>query len=179
MKPRPQLDRPWWLLPIGRVDPRWWIPVALVVFAVDYWMGPDPLFPVLYCCVLFPCAWYSGAAAALLFAVAIPAVHALYLLTAWAPQDSFAIIATALRGVVVALITLWIARFAEHERAIYQHVQKLEGLLPICAFCKSIRNSRGEWEKLEAYISEHSEAQFSHGFCPACTKIHYPGIDTA
>ena len=179
MTRRSQLDRPWWLLPVGRVDPRWWIPVALFVFGVDYWLGPDPMFPVLYCCVLFPCAWYSGAFTGLIFALAVPAIHVLFLATAWAPQPSFEIVATLLRGAVVALITLWIARFAEHERAIYQHVQKLEGLLPICAFCKKIRNDRGEWEKLEVYISDHSEAQFSHGFCPTCTKIHYPDVDIA
>ncbi|HEX4348097.1 MAG TPA: hypothetical protein VHZ73_11020, partial [Vicinamibacterales bacterium] len=137
MKQRSQLERPWWLLPIGRVDPRWWIPAAFVVFGADYLLGADPAFPVLYCCVLFPCAWYSGAIAGLAFALAVPSVHVLYLVTVWAPQDSFAIFATLLRGAVVALVTLWIARFAEHERALYQHVQTLEGLLPICAFCKS------------------------------------------
>jgi DNA-binding response OmpR family regulator len=47
-------------------------------------------------------------------------------------------------------------------------VTRLQGLLPICSYCKKIRNDRNYWEKVETYISEHSEAQFSHGICPDC-----------
>jgi hypothetical protein len=176
---RRPLQRPWWLLPLGRVDARWWIPVALAVFVADYFIGPDPVFPVLYCFAIFPCAWYSGARAGLIFAAVVPLVHVLFLFTAWAPTDAFTIAATFFRGMVVALITLWVARFADHEREVERHVEKLEGLLPICAFCKSIRNGKGEWEKLEVYISDHTEAQFSHGFCPECRKIHYPDLEIA
>jgi PAS domain S-box-containing protein len=46
----------------------------------------------------------------------------------------------------------------------------LRGLLPICAGCKSIRNREGSWERLEKYISEHSQAEFTHGLCPKCAK---------
>ena len=52
----------------------------------------------------------------------------------------------------------------------------LEGLLPICAFCKNIRNDKGEWERMEGYISRRSEAEFSHGICPSCSDKHYPGL---
>lgn len=53
-------------------------------------------------------------------------------------------------------------------------VRKLSGLLPICSFCKKIRDDKGYWSQLESYISEHSEARFSHGLCPECIKTHYP-----
>lgn len=62
-------------------------------------------------------------------------------------------------------------------RALHRHVHRLEGLLPICCFCKSIRTKTGDWEPLETYISKRSEAQFSHGFCPPCGEEHYPEID--
>lgn len=52
--------------------------------------------------------------------------------------------------------------------------KRLEGLLPICASCKQIRNERGEWEVMEKYISAHSEAQFSHSVCPQCARQIYP-----
>ena len=55
-------------------------------------------------------------------------------------------------------------------------VQTLRGLLPICASCKSIRDDKGYWNKLEAFISEHSDAQFSHGICPECAKKLYPEV---
>ena len=53
-------------------------------------------------------------------------------------------------------------------------IKVLRGLLPICSFCKKIRDDEGYWEQLESYISEHSEALFSHGICPVCMKEHYP-----
>jgi PleD family two-component response regulator len=53
-------------------------------------------------------------------------------------------------------------------------VKVLKGLLPICAHCKAIRDCQGDWRQLESYISEHSEAKFSHGLCPMCLKELYP-----
>jgi DNA-binding response OmpR family regulator len=47
-------------------------------------------------------------------------------------------------------------------------VKQLQGLIPICSYCKRIRNDSNYWQKLETYLSEHSEAQFSHGICPDC-----------
>ena len=56
-------------------------------------------------------------------------------------------------------------------------VKKLSGMLPICANCKKIRDDRGYWNQIEAYISTHSEAEFSHGICPECAKKLYPDLD--
>jgi len=52
-------------------------------------------------------------------------------------------------------------------------IKRLRGLLPICASCKKIRDDKGYWNELEAYISEHSEAEITHGFCPDCMKKLY------
>lgn len=62
--------------------------------------------------------------------------------------------------------------------ALYLHrkqlqIKTLQGLIPICAHCKSIRTDSGYYQKLETYISEHSDAQFSHGICPDCYEKHY------
>ncbi len=53
-------------------------------------------------------------------------------------------------------------------------IKLLSGLLPICANCKDIRDDKGNWEKIESYIMNHSEAQFSHGICLKCSKKLYP-----
>ncbi|MGO9015942.1 MAG: response regulator transcription factor [Dissulfurispiraceae bacterium] len=53
-------------------------------------------------------------------------------------------------------------------------VKTLSGMLPICASCKKIRDDKGYWKQIEAYISEHSEALFTHGICPECTRKLYP-----
>ena len=53
-------------------------------------------------------------------------------------------------------------------------VKTLSGLLPICANCKKIRDDKGYWNQIEAYIRDHSEADFSHSICPECAKNIYP-----
>jgi PAS domain S-box-containing protein len=55
-------------------------------------------------------------------------------------------------------------------------VKKLSGLLPICSYCKKIRDDKGYWNQIESYIHKHSEAQFSHGICQECAKKHYPDL---
>jgi len=52
-------------------------------------------------------------------------------------------------------------------------VKKLEGIIPICMHCKKIRDDKSSWQQLEQYISDHSEAFFSHGICPECVALHY------
>lgn len=53
-------------------------------------------------------------------------------------------------------------------------IRTLKGIIPICASCKKIRNDKGFWEQTEAYISRHSDAEFSHGVCPECAQKLYP-----
>jgi hypothetical protein len=57
-------------------------------------------------------------------------------------------------------------------------VKQLSGFLPICASCKKIRDDKGYWQQIEAYISSHSEAVFSHGICAECARKLYPEIFT-
>ena len=52
-------------------------------------------------------------------------------------------------------------------------IKRLEGIIPICSFCKKIRDDSNLWQQMEAYVSDHSEAQFSHSICPACMEKHY------
>jgi hypothetical protein len=68
----------------------------------------------------------------------------------------------------------------EKEEAVTQlektlsELKILQGFIPICASCKKIRNEEGQWDQMEAYITEHSEADFSHSICPDCAKKLYP-----
>jgi hypothetical protein len=57
-----------------------------------------------------------------------------------------------------------------------QEIKTLQGILPICASCKKIRDDQGYWKQIESYIREHSGAEFSHGLCPDCAKKLYPDI---
>lgn len=62
-------------------------------------------------------------------------------------------------------------------------IKTLKGIVPICMHCKGIRDDKGYWNKLEQYISEHTEAQLSHGICEKCLQKYYPeaceqGVDS-
>jgi len=68
---------------------------------------------------------------------------------------------------VVELQVSLAERVRELEEAL-ANVKQLQGLLPICSYCKRIRADQNYWQQVEGYISEHSEAVFSHGICPDC-----------
>lgn len=91
----------------------------------------------------------------------------------------------------LALFTIWATAFltlmrkhdvykreiavAEKEKAL-EEVRVLRGFLPICSSCKKIRDDDGDWHHIEDYIITHSEADFSHGLCPKCSKSMYPHL---
>ena len=58
----------------------------------------------------------------------------------------------------------------EELEAALARVKQLEGIIPICMYCKKIRDDQQSWQQLESYISNHSEARFSHGMCPQCAE---------
>ena len=80
-------------------------------------------------------------------AVAMPLVHVAFLVAVWKQPGplSTLLALTAIRGAVIIAVALWFVRLSDHERELHRHVRTLEGLLPICSFCKQIRNEAGEW----------------------------------
>ena len=173
---REEAAKPLWLLPIGRLHPLWWVVVGAGLIWLDYTDGPTPQYPAMYVIPVSLAAWYSGRWPALALAGGVPFMHGLFLMTLWNQSgDLFALLGpTIFRGAVIMVMALWFARLAEHERKVHVYVERLEGLLPICSFCKSIRNDAGVWEPMETYISKRSEAEFTHSFCQACGKTYYP-----
>lgn len=68
-------------------------------------------------------------------------------------------------------------RIVELEDAFAQ-IKQLQGILPICSYCMKIRDDQNYWQRVESYISDHTEAQFSHSICPDCyAKIVQPQLD--
>lgn len=66
-------------------------------------------------------------------------------------------------------------RTAELQTALSE-IKTLQGILPICSFCKKVRDDNGYWQQVDVYIKNHSDADFSHGICPECISKHYPDI---
>lgn len=68
-------------------------------------------------------------------------------------------------------------RIIQLENAVTQ-ISQLQGILPICSYCKNIRDDKNYWQHVESYISRHSEAKFSHGICPDCyERVVQPQLD--
>jgi len=78
---------------------------------------------------------------------------------------------------IVELQTMLASRVTELEEALAR-VRQLRGLLPICSYCKKVRDDRNYWQQVEQYVSTHSDVQFSHGICPDCyTRVVEPQLD--
>jgi len=66
------------------------------------------------------------------------------------------------------------AKLIDDLRDALNNVKRLQGLIPICASCKKIRDDKGYWEEVESYIHDHSDVEFTHGICPDCMQELYP-----
>ena len=62
------------------------------------------------------------------------------------------------------------------RKQLLDEIKVLQGIIPICSHCKKIRDDKGYWKEVESYISDHSDASFTHGICPECIKELYPKI---
>jgi two-component system, chemotaxis family, sensor kinase Cph1 len=63
------------------------------------------------------------------------------------------------------------------EGRLHDTLRTLEGILPVCGYCKDIRCPDGHWARMEEYISTRSKAVFSHGICPKCVRLHHPDFN--
>jgi len=78
-----------------------------------------------------------------------------------------------IQTIIVSLLCLALgAWLVVHTHRVLQRLQVLEGLLPVCAFCKKIR-VEGNWVPIEHYIQDHSAAEFTHTYCPKCVEENY------
>ena len=85
---------------------------------------------------------------------------------------SYNIINAIARIVVLSIVSFIAAKLSYSVK----QIKVLEGLIPICANCKKIRDHNQEWQPLEKYITARSDAQFTHGICPDCAKLLYGDI---
>jgi hypothetical protein len=60
-----------------------------------------------------------------------------------------------------------------------EKIDLIEGLIPICSYCKAIRNDAGYWSSVEAFIKQHADVAFTHGVCESCIEKHFPEVAQA
>lgn len=103
------------------------------------------------------------------------------LITAGSPHEFFMRMTVVALMETLGVIGAWLIlrrRKAEKEKErlitdlkdALTKVETLSGLLPICAYCKKVRDDHGYWNRIETYISKHSKAEFTHSICPECSK---------
>jgi len=94
-----------------------------------------------------------------------------YLIKPFDPQELRSRLQVGMR--VLSLESALATKLEELEQAI-NHVKTLQGLLPICMYCKKIRDDGDTWHRLESYIERHSQAMFTHSLCMDCRDEHFP-----
>lgn len=157
---------------------QWWsalLVASLGVIGLDILTGLYIQFPIAFVVPVGLAAWHLGRAPGIGFAIVLVACR--FAIASTLDSRSMPLWASAtnagIRILVLLGLSLLVAKVAEQQRALARRVQSLEGILPICSFCKKIRRPDGEWERIEAYITQRSTAQFSHGLCEACEHEHY------
>ncbi|MBN1674691.1 MAG: hypothetical protein JXR37_26840 [Kiritimatiellae bacterium] len=156
--------------------------VAVVLGLIDWVSGHEFNFFVFYFLPVAVAAWFCGPVGA----VALALVCAMVWFGAdHLSQHAYASVTHAVWNTMIRLISFlaigWsvakLKQMLDRERQTanalrrsLSEIKVLETFLPICAQCKKIRNQEGVWQHLEVYIGEHSNTQFSHGYCPECAK---------
>jgi hypothetical protein len=151
----------------------YWILLAIGVIALDYLTGPFIYFPIFSLFPIVLATWFNGLRWGLVLACCLSFVRLFFSLlwpAPWSMLETF--INAVIRLGTFSLTALLVDREFK-RRALLKEVKILRGLLPICSFCKKIRREDNTWVPVEEYLLEHSEADFSHGFCPDCLKEHY------
>lgn len=158
-----------------KLFPVYWSALALVILMGDYLAGPTIQFPILYLIPVSLASWYSGYRCGLAFAVTMPLIRLSFHGMFWPVPLSVldASINTLIRILVLGGAAFLVSRTATQTQELAKRVNVLEGFLPICSFCKKIRDHNNSWQPLERFISDRSNAQFTHGFCPDCGQRHY------
>ncbi len=146
----------------------------LALGVLDYVKGHDLSSFVFYFIPIAKVASRHGARAG--YAVALTCAVTWFTATSLAERYA-TVWMTGWNAAIRLAAFVWIAhlvgRIRELLAAAQQEVQTLRGFLPICAQCKKIRNDKGYWEQIEAYIIQHAPVTFSHGLCEQCAaRIH-------
>jgi hypothetical protein len=150
-----------------------WILSSAAILAVDYATGPFIQFPILFVFVVALATTAHGRRIGMVVATLLPALRLLFFIHWQLPASwPLEIMDTAVDVAILVATAALIEKMLRQER----ELQVLEGMLPICSFCKRIRDEDGQWRQLETYISSHSSARFSHTFCRECGQREYPNL---
>jgi len=148
--------------------------LCLALAAVDWELIPLKVFPFVFIFPLMLAAWNRNLPFALICAVGLSLTRLAHQFAFDEKPYTVDEVADALvRFFVLLLLAGLTGQLGRQARQLRHRVRLLEGILPICSWCKCIRDEHNNWVQLEGYITEHSEAHFSHSLCPHCYQKHY------
>ena len=156
----------------------YWTAISVGVMALDYVSGPVIQFPAVFIIPVSLAAWYNGRLWGIALSVGLPLVR-LYFTTILDTPWSFteAAINAGIRVAVLGFLAILIDRVAIQSAALSTRVAVLEGLLPVCAVCKRIRDERETWHPLEQYVLSASKDGIHHEVCPDCAPKFREAMD--
>jgi len=158
--------------------------LALILVAafggVDYLTGYELAFFAFYYIPISLAAWRAGRSWG--YAIAVSSALAWFLAEYFSLHEYSSILYLLwnvfIRFISFMVVAYFVSRIkallleerliSDELRDTVKQVRVLKGLLPICASCKSIRDDKGSWHRMEEYIQKHTDAQFTHGYCPEC-----------
>jgi len=147
-----------------------WFFLGFAILSLDFWAGPNVALSYFFLIPVVLAAHYNGGCWGITLAIVLPLIRFCFHF-AW--DDPHSLWDSILNAAIRAGILVGAAFLVDRVRRQAREIRVLRGNLPICMFCKKIRTADHRWRSMEAYITEHSEAQFSHTFCPECGKKHY------
>lgn len=158
---------------LARVRPVHWIATSAAILLFEYVTGPFIQLSILFILPVALATASHGRVGGAFVGAALPLLRLSFFLR-WDLTSSWhlKLADTAVDMAVLIAFSLLIDQLIRQQRAI----RVLEGLLPICGFCKRIRDEGGRWQQLESFIGQRSSARFSHTFCPECGRKHYPAL---
>ena len=144
-----------------------WGALSLLVLVADYLTGPAIHFPIAFALPVVLASWYSHRAWGVVLAFLLPAARIGFDF-AWGVSPER--LEMAVNYVIRVIVLAGLAVLVSHLVALTREIKMLKGILPICSSCKRIRTENGSWKQIESYISEHSDAEFTHGLCVDCAE---------
>jgi len=148
-------------------SPLVWLLFSILCGLLDYWSGPILHFQIAYALPIAMAAWHRGLRWAIPMAIGLSCLRLAFL-----HHESLSIhwgIATVNLAIRMSVLAS-LAFLVHHTSRLATRAAHLEGLLPVCAWCKRIRGKDHQWVSLEVYLATQAEVVMTHGICPDCGR---------
>jgi len=148
---------------------------VILVLSLDYFTGERIQFPIFYALPVGMLAWKNYKITSYTTAIFMASARIFFHIL-WKDEIFLLnIISNAfITSFALALYAFFLNRISEQNEYLKKSVYMLEGILPMCSVCKKIRDEDGSYQKVDEFIANHSQAQFSNSLCPECAKEFYP-----